>query len=570
MAELQFFKEAFYELAHEDSIGDPHGEPAYAYLRVSSSGQAEEGRSGLPRQIQHCHEIALRKGVRIPWDFVFADDHSGFEFRDRPDLSRLREEYHRPDRRANAVVIEYLDRLSRNADWHQGFLLDEMKEYQMRVFFWKEFTSRVERAVMGAISQEGMEQEKQRMADGNIYKAKDNRVTARVPAYGYYFVDRNGKPSPEAKKDTHYAVKPEEAAAVEALFRKIAMEGWSIRRTAIWLDEHYKPIRESKRWDLRMIQLIIRNPLYKGEFIAHRYTYVKAPMQKQRSNQPTQLTLRKIQRPREEWITVQVPPIVSNELWEMANRMLDQNARTSRRHALVPFLLTGLVKCASCGYAYIGGNRIHKKHGKEYAVRFYRCTSTNSLQGNFRDIVCHQSQISCKRLDGAVWKTVSQALLEPQLIVDAMERQFANGPNAQLLREIEYLRRQLVDLDSEDEDLYRAYRAHAFDEQEFASRREHVKAQRKKNKDEIARLEGQVITRERLELNKQIVLHQANSLRERGLVADAPFEVQQAILKLVVDRISLNVDEGWFEIEGIISGNFGLDSTIAYNHADRD
>ncbi len=100
--------------------------------------------------------------------------------------------------------MEYLDRLSRNADWHQGFLLDEMKHNGLSVVFWKEFTSRIERAVMGAISQEGMEQAKQRMAQGNIFKARDHRITARVPAFGYRLVDRNGKSSAEAKKDTHY------------------------------------------------------------------------------------------------------------------------------------------------------------------------------------------------------------------------------------------------------------------------------------------------------------------------------------------------------------------------------
>ncbi len=95
--------------------------------------------------------------------------------------------------------IEYLDRLSRNVDWHQGFLLDEMKEYHLQVVSRKDFSSRIERAVIGAISQECMEQAKQRMAEENIYKAKDNRVTARVPAFGYLLVDRNGQVSPEAK-----------------------------------------------------------------------------------------------------------------------------------------------------------------------------------------------------------------------------------------------------------------------------------------------------------------------------------------------------------------------------------
>ncbi len=224
MAKLDFFKEAFDQLAVDGFIGDPNGEPGYAYLRVSSAGQAEEGRSGLPRQILHCHEIAEQRKLKIPWDLVFADDHSGFEFQERPELSRLRDEYKGPNRRANAIVMEYLDRLSRNADWHQGFLLDEMKQFRLRTVFWKDFSSRIERAVIGAISQEGMEQAKQRMAEGNLFKAKDNRVTARTAAFGFKIVDRYGNASPEARKDTHYAIEPAEAEAVVAIFTKVGTE----------------------------------------------------------------------------------------------------------------------------------------------------------------------------------------------------------------------------------------------------------------------------------------------------------------------------------------------------------
>ena len=114
--------------------------------------QAEQGRSGLPRQITHVHEVAGKHGLKIPRDFIFADDDSGFDFASRPELSRLRQEYRSSERRANAVVIEALDRLSRNADWHQGYLLDEMKQCGVTVVFWKPFASRIERAVMGAVA----------------------------------------------------------------------------------------------------------------------------------------------------------------------------------------------------------------------------------------------------------------------------------------------------------------------------------------------------------------------------------------------------------------------------------
>ena len=108
MPNPEFFKDVFDELAINGHIGDPNGKPAYAYLRVSSSEQAEDGRSGLPRQIRHVHDISLKQGLKIAWDRVFADDHTGFEFRDRPSLSLLRRDYSSDHRRACFVVLSIL------------------------------------------------------------------------------------------------------------------------------------------------------------------------------------------------------------------------------------------------------------------------------------------------------------------------------------------------------------------------------------------------------------------------------------------------------------------------------
>jgi hypothetical protein len=76
-------------------LGAADGALAYAYIRVSGEQQAEEGRSGLPRQILHIHELALKgmpekdiPPLKIPWDMLYADDgFSGFEFKNRPALN---------------------------------------------------------------------------------------------------------------------------------------------------------------------------------------------------------------------------------------------------------------------------------------------------------------------------------------------------------------------------------------------------------------------------------------------------------------------------------------------------
>lgn len=558
----KFIKTEFDALAINDALGHPSGELAYAYLRVSSSGQAEEGRSGLPRQIQHIHEAALAHRLKIPWEYLFADDDSGFGFVERPDLSRLRQEYRSNQGRAYAIVIEHLDRLSRNADWHQGYLLDEMKQFGVHPIFWKQFSSRIERVVMGAVAQTGMEQEKLRMAQGTLLKARNGRVTAKTPAYGYKLVDSFGNEGPTAKKDTHYGIREEEAQVVRYIFQKV-LEGYPMRRIAVMLEGTFPPPKRFLHWEPKMIELIIKREVYKGEFIAHRSMEVKIP----KSSNPVSLTestektvRRKIQRSREEWIIIPVPAIVPPEDWERANAIVARNK--GRCEAKNPFLLTGLVVCATCGYSYVGGLRKVKcgKNQNEVTVTRYRCSSRgHRVRTVSEKIGCNQKQISMRILDQAVWSVIYEVLLYPEIMLGALDREFNSEQNEQTKSQIQYLENQIRELKLEDEQLYKAYLADAFDEREYAEHRSLITNQLQKIQGELGRLEENLMSPEQFEERKQEILAICQNARSSGLVFDTPFEVRRRIIRTIVDKITLNANEGWFEIEGVINGQYLFD-----------
>jgi len=554
-----WFHDYFEAEAIDGFVGDPAGNLAYAYLRCSSSGQVEEGRSGLPRQLQHVAEAARANHLKITWETVYFDDHTGFEFRHRPALSALRREIKNPKRISNVLIIEYLDRLSRNADWHQGFLLEEMNERNIKVIFWKSFSSRIERAVIGAISQEGMEQAKQRMAEGNIFKAKDGRVTARVSAYGYIFVDSTGRQGETAKRDTHYAPHPQEADVVRFIYTKVALEGHSLRALSVILQERFPPPKHMAHWEPMLIGLIIRNPVYKGEFVAHRYQYVKV-LKEGLPGEPARPIQKKIQRPREEWIIVPVPALVSPELWEMANRTLAKNSQMSRRNAKAPYLLTGLVRCAKCGYSYIGRHKTKKgRSGQVWCLAFYRCSArANRAPHVVREIACTQGQVACHVLDEAVWSAICKLLLEPRLLLDVLENELEGGENVERTRQVRFLETEIREKDLEDAKLYRAYQADVFDEFEYATRRKLLKESRRNLEADLEELRDRVLSREELEERKSLILSLAQQMAATGLSLDAPFEVRQQVLKLLVDQIVLDAKEGWFRIEGVIRGKYPL------------
>jgi site-specific DNA recombinase len=557
MPDYSFFKQAFDDLATNGFIGDPNGLPAYCYIRVSTDEQADEGRSGLPRQIAHCHEVALRQGYKIPWDLVFADDYTGFKFKRRPALSVLRKEFKRQERRAQAVVMEHLDRLSRNADWHQGFLLEEMEEHNIMPVFWKSFASRIERAVQGAIAQEGMEQSLERMKQGNYNKAaKEGRVTAKKRAYGMRFVDSQGNEGERARKDTHYAFHEEEKAVVQEMYRRVAKKGAKANALAQeFNDRKIKPPAKMSYWTASLIAGIIRNPLYKGEFYANRYKVIKGEYTDEYGREHR--IYRNSIRPRDEWVLVRVPAIVDEATWELAQQMLKKNKEGAKRNARDPFLLTSLVKCACCGRSYVGAQRTQTHQWKSdpqrqttYKALHYRCISGNKGRHIRTAIGCTNASIKCDVLDAAVWKAVYTTLRQPEYLNGALDRVAAESDNQELLNEIAYLDRQIAAAPAQDERLITAYKVGAFDEFELAAQRKAIKAQVAQWQAARAEKITKVVTPAQIAARKQRVLDAVSAAQD--LREDAPFEDKQYVLRVYVDRVIVDVRAGCFALDGVI------------------
>jgi len=551
MANPKFFKPEFDKLAIEGAIGDPNGLPAYAYIRVSSSGQAEEGRTGLPRQIEHIHEVARERGFRIEWDMVVADDDSGFEFEHRPQLSRLRTEMKKAPR-ARAVIIEHLDRLSRNADWHQGFLLHEMSKCGIQSVFWKPLGSRVERAVMGAVAQDGMESAKDKMREGRTLKAESGRVTAQIPLYGYQKVDGNGNVSPDARRMTYYGILESEAAAIRYIYEQLAYSNVSTRQLSINLLKMFGPPRRSRSWTHTAIRRFVRNTAYKGAFVANKYrAEIEYVPQKDGSIKKVQ---RMVERPQEDWIIVPVPPIVSEEMWELANRRLDTNRRTSARHQKYPYLLTGLVRCATCGYALVGQgvHHIDEKTGERRSNRYYAC-SARWRSAEINPINCPQTPyIRLNDLESAVWRVVCEILLDEQVMMRALETRFRGDQNTQLQNQIAFMEDKIKALHAEDDALYRAYVAGGFDTEEFVEKRQQIKASIVTIKTEIEGRKRLIMTSDQYEAEKERIVQVCDQARKKGLSPNTPFEVKKSILSMVVDSIEVDILAKQFRINGLL------------------
>jgi site-specific DNA recombinase len=546
-------------ITKNDYLGHPNGVLSFAYGRVSTDEQAAEG-YGLERQLEHIHEVALKEGFYIPVDMFFLDDHTGFEFEDRPALTELRKEFKHPRRRSSIIVMEYLDRLSRDADWHQGYLLSEMKKYNVTPVFWKQFGSRIERAVMGAISQEGMELTKERMRKGMDSKARNGLLPNSTPAYGYQFVDSNGNPGDKARKDKHYGILEDQAGVVQWIFEQMAYEGRSQRWIAMELQARgIKPPKRAIAWTHSLIQIIIRNTVYKGYLVWNETKEVTIIEQDpNRPFAPARKVKRRIQNPQEDWIIIPTPPIVETDLWEAANRAMSNNKKFASRNGKTPYLLTGLCTCVYCGRTFTGAkSSSYKVKGSEEkrSIRCYACPTKFTVPALRDANPCEARQVKADYIENVVWSITSDLILHPQPLIEALDAMLTDGANAELLNQARWLEEQINDCANKGVRLQRAYMAGAFDELEFAEEKQELKKQKQTFERELAALQQQMLSVDEIEARKR-TLYELSGKASTMNLAKMSFDDKKKLIHMAIDNIELDTRNNIMKIHGVISGDF--------------
>ncbi|HMP43012.1 MAG TPA: recombinase family protein, partial [Roseiflexaceae bacterium] len=361
-----------------------------------------------------------------------------------------------------------------------------------------------------------------------------------------------------AKRDTHYAPLEEEARVVRSIYNSLVKERLTLSVIARSLTEdRIPPPKSSRTWDASLVRILIRNPVYKGEFYAHRYTY-----EKRFSKRLGKEVMRKVERPSDEWIKVEVPHLVPAEMWDMAQKVLSDNKLKSPRNARTDYLLLGLTVCADCNPIKMStGRRKYKRTTrsgpKEYQTSCYRCQTKATLRYKREAFGrhCTMPQIASRRLDEMVWDAVISILLDRERLQEGMERYFSRQKMETVAEEHQFLQSQLTTLELEDERLYQAYMAQAFDADEYAQRRRKLRERQevlRVKKDELQRqLESQVSAAAR---TKQKLSSVDEIKRQAGEAT--PFELRRRVILKVVDRIIVNTREEWFELEGTIAGKF--------------
>jgi site-specific DNA recombinase len=509
---------------------------AALYARVSSEQQIQT--QTIASQVEAIKQRVVQDGFDLDPELFFIDDgYSGASLQ-RPALERLR------DMAAmgalDRVYAHCPDRLARKYAY-QVLLIDELERCGVEILFLNHDVGdspedQLLLQVQGMVAEYERAKIMERSRRGKLHAARQGSVSAIGKApYGYRYI---------SGKETHgqaiYQIDLEKARTVRQVFEWAGQERVPLQEIVRRLNQRgILTSTGNNKWSRTSIWQILKNTAYKGSAAFGR-THVGP---KRRTLRPPRGAPEQPRRgvsvyhnPRDKWILIDVPAIVSPDLFEMVQEQLAQNRKQFRqRRQGASYLLQGLLVCKYCGYAYYGHSVQRQWHqGTCYRYGYYRCigSDTHRFEGQR---VCSNKPIRINRLDEAVWQDVCLLLKNPSRITQEYERRLHRGGHKDYVDQLEALAQtvkrglgRLID----------AYQESLIDRSEFEPRLE-------QSKNRLTRLNEQIQAihqEQNEEQNLRLVVGQLESFAQmiEGGLEQADWTTKREIIRTLVKHIEID------------------------------
>jgi site-specific DNA recombinase len=160
------------------------------------------------------------------------------------------------------------------------------------------------------------------------------------------------------------------------------------------------------------------------------------------------------ERPREEWIEIPVPALVTEESFARAQELLQENKIRSRRRTIEPSVVQGLVSCQKCGYAF---SRTSTRTSSR-KIHYYKCIGSEGWRKLGGPVCDNRRLVRQDLLDQIVWAEVIRLLEEPTLIQQELDRRLAVARSSDPTKKHEQsLQKELIHVGKGIERLLNAY-----------------------------------------------------------------------------------------------------------------
>jgi len=494
---------------------------AVIYARFSSDNQRDES---ITAQVRACTEYAKKHGYNVVR--VYTDEAKSARTDDRPGFQRMIEDIRSGKVKVDVVLVHKLDRFARNrydsviyrkilsqagakllavdqpiGDGPESVLLESLLEALAEYY-----SQNLAKEVM-----KGMKE--------NAYQGKFNG--GWVPL-GYDVVDGR------------YVINEKEAEIVRLIFSMFA-EGYSYKKIQEELNARGYKTKRGNPFGKNSLYEILRNPKYAGYYVFNR-----APRRLDGKR-----NWRRKKKP-EEVIVVPgaVPAIVSEELFQKVQKMLDARKRVSpRQRSDVLYILTGKVFCGKCGAAMVGNSRRRKAGDKP--TRYYECNR------RLRTRECDNKRVNKEFLENYVLSKIEENVLSPDNLPELAKRivALARERDKESIRREKEVRKELDEVNRKIDNIVKAVEDGSLDYDILSSRLKELKARREELEACLADLSSPT-----QEITEEMVLKYLSTLQGTAFDSMDDF-AKKKFVDLYVHEVVVSEDK----IEVVLKFCLGVD-----------
>jgi len=504
------------------------------YARVSSETQAKE--ETIQSQLEALREYAKSNDLTIIHECV-DDGYSGADL-NRPGLDSLRDLA--LEGGIAGILVLSPDRLSRKQA-HQIILLEEFKKRNIQVLFTNQkFSDSPEDQLMMQIQGSFSEYERAKILDrmrrGMKYAVKNGQVLGNKAPLGYRFILK------AEHKPACWEVDPREADIVRLIFDLYTNKGKNLLAIAKYLEEEGIPTRYGNtNWQKSTVLNILRNETYLGIAYMFKNRRVEPGKHPKLSKYRRRKYTKKEPRPRDEWVGISITPLIDQNTWEAAQKILKQNAQGSPRNNYKnQYMLRGLMVCGLCGCMASGY--------VSNTTTYYGCGAkrNHNITTKLHD---ERVYVRHKSFDAKVWDELVELLNDPENLKAQLEKRLerknahitpmslTNGQNEQALSKLNIQEQRVLDV----------YREGIISLDELRDQKEKIATKRKVVE---ARIKAALSQQESLE-QPQITMDMLGdvSARFNRAMTNATFDKRQKLANLLVNSVTL------FPGRAVVQGN---------------
>jgi site-specific DNA recombinase len=456
---------------------------AALYARVSTELQKDE--ETVQNQLSEIKRTIAEDGNSLLEGCEYVDEGWSGAILERPNLDIMRQDAR--EKKFDILYVYDRGRLARKFVY-QEIVIEELTGLNITFKSLHDINGVTpEEQLMGSVMGVFHEYERVKITErfriGKLNKVRSGKLLGYQAPYGYDYIPIKGKGTD--KINGRFVINEEEAKVVLMIFEWIGIECVSIKEVIRRLYDLGIQPKKQKRdtWSNGPIHRMLKNETYIGKHFYYKSESVitRNPMAKTQKKYQHRHSLKgsRVTRPRDEWLEVEAPRIISDELFEQAKSQIKSNGKHSQRCKKNPYLFGGLIYC-SCGTTRTGEGQ----NGHFY----YRCI--DRLLKFPKPRTCFESGVNVQVLDTVGWNKLSELMTDPRRLQEQLDKyveekkiQIGQSPKK------EEIKRALKVIEEEERRYVKAWGMGTMSETVYTDQMNSVARRRNDLKDQLSRPE---------------------------------------------------------------------------------